>query len=95
MIEKHAKAITSKGHKFERVVISKEEALKVFQHNPFKLQLIRTKVPEGGKCSLYVMGNLVDLCTGPHVPNSSYIKAFQCTKVGSAYWLAKNDNDAL
>jgi len=95
LIDKRAKEISKKNHKFERVVIDKVDALEVFKHNPFKVQLIKTKVPEGGKCSLYIMGSLVDLCTGPHVPSSSYIKAFQCTKVGSSYWLAKNDNDNL
>ena len=50
--------------------MTKEEALQMFKYNPFKMQLIETKIPEGGKLTVYRNGDLIDLCTGPHVINT-------------------------
>jgi len=75
-IEKHAKDIAKANMNFVRVVLTKKEALDVFKHNPFKISLITNKVKEEGKCSLYIMGDFVDLCTGPHIPNTALVKAF-------------------
>lgn len=50
--------------------MSKEEALKLFSYNPFKVQLISSKIQDNGKVTAYKCGDLVDLCTGPHVPNT-------------------------
>ena len=78
-----------------RVVVTKTKALEIFKDNPFKVALITSKIPEGGLTSLYVMGNMVDLCTGPHLPNAGYIKAFKCEKNSSSNWLAKAENEPL
>jgi len=75
--------------------MSKEESLKLFEDNPFKVQLIKAKIPEGGKTSAYKCGTLIDLCTGPHIPNTKIVKAFKVTKSSSSYWLANKDNDDL
>ena len=42
-----------------------------------------------------VCGNLIDLCTGPHIPGADRVKGFKVTKNSSAYWLGKKDNDDL
>lgn len=76
-IEKTASAITSENQKFERIVLTKAEALQMFASNPFKVQLIQHKVPEGGKTTAYRCGKLIDLCTGPHVPSTGSIKSFK------------------
>lgn len=94
-IEKLTQNIASEGQKFERIVLSKEEALQMFASNPFKVQLIQHKVPEGGKTTAYRCGKLIDLCTGPHIPSTGLIKALKVTKVAAAYWLGKAGNDDL
>jgi threonyl-tRNA synthetase len=50
--------------------LTKEEALKLFAYNPFKVSLISNKIPEGGKVTAYRNGDLIDLRTGPHVPTT-------------------------
>lgn len=65
----------------------------IFQYNRFKTELIESKVPNGGKTSIYVLNDFVDLCTGPHVPNTGYVKAFDILKHSSAYWLGDAKND--
>ena len=67
----------------------------MFKYNPFKHQLIQNKVPENGKTTAYRCGNLIDLCTGPHVPHTGRINAMAITKNSSSYWLGKAENDAL
>jgi threonyl-tRNA synthetase len=67
----------------------------MFADNPFKVQLIKAKVPEEGYTSAYRCGKLIDLCTGPHIQCSDRVKGFKVTKNSSAYWLANKDNDDL
>ena len=61
----------------------------MFGYNPFKRQLIEKKIPEKGLTSAYRCGDLIDLCTGPHIPNANYVKGFKVTKNSAAYWLGK------
>jgi len=69
--------------------------LRLFAYNPFKVQLITNKVPDGGYATAYRNGPLIDLCTGPHLPTTSRIKAFKVMKNSSAYWLGDKNNDSL
>ena len=94
-IEEAAKKIVSEKQTFHRIILTKEEALRLFAYNPFKVQLIASKIPDGGKVTAYKNGDLIDLCTGPHVPLTSRIKAFKVMKNSSAYWLGKATNDSL
>lgn len=80
---------------FQRAAITKQEALEMFKHNPFKVQLITNKVPEGSYTTVYRCGKLIDLCTGPHVNSTQRIKAFKVLKNSSAYWLGNKENDVL
>lgn len=57
--------------------------------------MIESKIPDGGKVTAYKCGDLVDLCTGPHVPSTARVKAFKVMKNSSAYWLGKAENDSL
>ncbi len=59
--------------KFERVEVSKEEALRQFAHNPHKQRYIG-EAPEGQPVSLYRTGTFVDLCRGPHVPDTRWLR---------------------
>ena len=94
-IEKAVQGIIKAKEPFERLVLSKEQGLELFSTNPFKVQLIQNKIPDGGKMTAYRCGTLIDLCTGPHLSSVSMIKAFEVNKNSAAHWLGKTTNDAL
>lgn len=73
---------------FVRMELTKEEAKEMFKDNQFKLEILNTKVPDGAVCTAYRCGPLIDLCRGPHVPNTGMIKAMSVTKVSSLCSLA-------
>lgn len=54
-----------------------------------------SKIPALGRVTAYKCGNLIDLCTGPHIPSTKIIKAFKVMKNSSAYWLGDAQNDNL
>jgi len=89
-IEDKAAAATKADHPFQRLILSKEEALELFSNNPFKVQLIKNKIPYNAATTAYRCGNLIDLCTGPHLPSTGKIKAFKIIKNSSSYWLGNN-----
>ena len=94
-LEKKAQAIVSAKQPFERVVVTKDECLKIFDSNPFKKAMIASKLPEGSSTTVYRCGPFIDLCRGPHLPNTDRVKAFKCVKASSALWLGKVGNDDL
>ncbi|CAK9050090.1 unnamed protein product, partial [Durusdinium trenchii] len=94
-IEKTVAELRQSKAPFQRMVISREEALELFANNPFKVDLIERKVTPGTMTTAYRCGDLVDLCRGPHLPSTDRVKAFKVTKNSSAYWLASADNDSL
>jgi len=94
-IEDAAKAVVSQSQAFHRLILTKEQALDLFHHNPFKVSLISNKIADGAKVTAYKCGDLIDLCTGPHVPSTKMIKAFKVMKNSSAYWLGDAQNDSL
>ena len=61
---------------------------------PYKVQLIQD-LPEGETLSFYEMGDFVDLCVGPHLPNLSYLKAYKLTQIAGAYWRGDEHNKML
>lgn len=94
-IDQEVGKIAKQKQKFERMVITKEEGLELFADNPFKLQIISTKVPDGTRTTVYKCGNLIDLCRGPHVANTGKVKAFATTRHSASYWLGDAENDTL
>lgn len=94
-LEKDVEQIITQNQKFQRLIITKEQALEMFKHNPFKQAFIKAKIPDGAATSVYRCGNLIDLCTGPHVPSTGKIKALKLTNASNSYWLANNMNDSL
>lgn len=94
-LEKRIKKFVDENHSFQKVYLTKKEALELFKHNPFKVQLITYKIPENAITTAYKSGSLIDLCTGPHLPSTGRAKAFKITKSSAAYWLGKNTNDDL
>ncbi|MGN4896243.1 threonine--tRNA ligase [Bacillus cereus group sp. MYBK14-3] len=95
-IEKEMKKIINENVKIERVEVSREEAKKLFQevNDHLKLELLEA-IPSGESVTLYKQGEFVDLCRGPHLPSTGYLKAFQLTQVSGAYWRGDSNNQVL
>jgi threonyl-tRNA synthetase len=79
---------------FERREVSKEEALALFSDEPYKLELIEG-LPEDATISVYRQGQFLDLCRGPHVPDTSRIGTVGLLSVAGAYWRGNSDNTML
>ncbi|QLL32361.1 hypothetical protein HG536_0C05300 [Torulaspora globosa] len=94
-LEGVAKDVIKQKQKFERLVMSKEDLLKMFHYSKYKTYLVNTKVPDGGSTTVYRCGTLIDLCVGPHIPNTGRIKAFKLLKNSSCYFLGDSNNDSL
>ncbi len=85
-IEKRMLDLAREKQTFSRVEVSKNEALAHFtaKGDEYKLELISDL--EDGKITLYKSGTFTDLCRGPHLPNTSFIKAVKLTSLAGAYW---------
>jgi threonyl-tRNA synthetase len=90
-----AEEMSNGKHPFERLTLTKEEALEMFKDNPFKLEIIRSKIPDGQTCTAYRCGFFIDLCKGPHLVNTGKVKALSITKNAASYWLGKAENAPL
>ena len=93
-IEKEMKRISASAIDFKRYVVSKEEALKLFKDDKYKLELIN-ELPEGEIISVYEDGDYRDLCRGPHVSNTKFLKFFKLLAVSGAYWRGDSKNEQL
>ena len=95
-IEQEMNNIINENLKFERMDVLREEALNLMEekNEPYKVELIND-LPEGEKISLYKQGDYVDLCRGPHIPSTKYVKAFKLTSVAGAYWRGNEKNKML
>jgi threonyl-tRNA synthetase len=80
----------------ERIVLTRDEARALFteRREKYKLDLIE-RIPEGDTISAYRQGEFIDLCRGPHVPNTGVFKAFKLMAVAGAYWKGDANNDQL
>ncbi|KAK7461132.1 threonyl-tRNA synthetase [Stygiomarasmius scandens] len=94
-LEKVAESAIKEKQKFERLVVSKENLLKMFGYNKYKKYLIESKVPDGTSTTVYRCGPMIDLCVGPHIPHTGKIKAFMVTKNSASYFLGDAKNDSL
>jgi len=92
-IEAEMKKAIKAREPFKRVKVSKEEALAFYKNEPYKLEMIQDL--EDGTISYYRHGDFTDLCRGPHVPDTGFIKAFKLMKVSGAYWRADQSNAQL
>lgn len=72
-LEKVIKTIVNKNYPFERLLLSKEQALDLFSYNKFKVELITKKVEDNELTSVFKIGDFIDLCTGPHIPSTKYV----------------------
>ena len=60
-----------------------------------KVHFIKEKIPDGSSSTVYRCGPLIDLCLGPHIPNTSRVKAYTVYRNASSYWLGKAENEVL
>lgn len=95
-IEKEMEHIISENLEIKRIEVTYEEAVKLFQDRgeSFKLD-IAENIPNGEKLTLYQQGEFIDLCRGPHLPSTSFVKSFKLTRVSGAYWRGDNQNEVL
>ena len=98
-IEDEMKNIIEKQQKFEKEYISTEQAILLYKDQRFKQELINSADKEEGidnnEVSIYKNDNFKDLCKGPHIPNTGYLKHFKLTKVAGAYWRGIETNPQL
>ncbi|CAJ2647604.1 unnamed protein product [Trifolium pratense] len=79
---------------FERIEVTRDQALEIFSDNKFKVEIIND-LPADKTITVYRCGPLIDLCRGPHIPNTSFVKAIECLKASSAYWRGDKDRESL
>jgi threonyl-tRNA synthetase len=98
-IEERMHSIISTDQPFERVSVSVDEALAIFEDHPFKREIIAnvdpSEVSEGEDVTLYRNNGFVDLCRGPHLPSTGRIPAVTLTRTSGAYWRGDQDRDQL
>ncbi len=95
-IEKEMKNIVSESLDIVRKEVSRNEAIEIMKNRneDYKIEIING-LPEDATISLYQQGEFIDLCAGPHLPNTKYVKAFKLTSIAGAYWRADANNKQL
>jgi threonyl-tRNA synthetase len=95
-IEEEMRKIVKENLKLERLVLSREEALKLMEEKDesYKVELIND-LPEDEELTFFKQGEFIDLCAGPHVPYTSNVKAIKLLSVAGAYWRGSEKNKML
>ena len=93
-IEARMTQIVAEAQPFQRAELDRLEVRDAFTGQPYKEELI-AELPAGDVISTYTQGAFTDLCRGPHVPDTSWIRAFKLMKVAGAYWRGDNDRPML
>lgn len=94
-LERIVTDIVKDRQRFERLEVTKQDLLDMFSYNKYKQYIISTKIPDGTSTTVYRNGPLIDLCRGPHVPDTGRIEAFSIMKNSASYWLGSQENDSL
>ncbi|HEY8395784.1 MAG TPA: threonine--tRNA ligase, partial [Bacilli bacterium] len=93
-IEAEMLKIANQDLKFERREVTKEEALSIFGADKYKQEIIN-ELPEEATITVYRHGDFTDLCRGPHVPDTKFLKHFKLLSVSGAYWRGDSENEQL
>jgi len=95
-IETKMEELAKADFSVERSVMLRDEAVKFFKNmgEDYKAEIIAS-IPNNEEISLYKQGDFIDLCRGPHVPNTGKLKAFKLTKLAGAYWRGDSNNKML
>jgi threonyl-tRNA synthetase len=94
-LEKKMNELAKKNSAFIRKKIAKSDAIKYFTEkgDEYKLDLLAGL--QDGEITFYTQGDFTDLCRGPHIPNTSFIKAIKLTSIAGAYWKGNEKNKML
>ncbi|NLK94576.1 MAG: threonine--tRNA ligase [Clostridiales bacterium] len=93
-IEDEMRKIIKENPSIERFELPKDEALKLMENEPYKVELIND-LPEGEIISFYKMGDFTDLCAGPHLMSIKNVKAIKLLRSAGAYWRGNEKNKML
>ena len=94
-VEQKMKELAKAKNQYIRQEISKADAIAYFteREDPYKLELLEN-LPDG-EITFYTQGNFTDLCRGPHIPDTGFIKAVKLTSIAGAYWRGDEKNKQL
>jgi len=94
-LEKDMLQLAAKASVYTRIPMPKADAIAYFtqKEDPYKLELLEGL--EDGTITFYKQGNFTDLCRGPHIPNTSFIKAAKITNIAGAYWRGDSSRKQL
>ncbi|KEZ77695.1 threonine--tRNA ligase [Salinisphaera hydrothermalis] len=95
-IEARMHELAKRDHEVIREVVTRDKALATFvdRNEPYKQAIVR-EIPEGETIALYHHEDYVDMCKGPHVPNSRHLRHFKLMSLAGAYWRGDSDNEML
>ena len=95
-IEVRMSELAAKNFDVERTLMERDEAVTFFRDlgEEYKAEIIAS-IPADQELSLYRQGDFIDLCRGPHVPNTAHLTAFKLTKMAGAYWRGDSNNVML
>lgn len=95
LLEKKMKELAKQNNPYIRKEISKQEAVQYFKEkgDEYKLDLLQNL--EDGHITFYTQGNFTDLCRGPHIPSTGFIKGIKLTGIAGAYWKGDEKNKML
>ncbi|MDR0199231.1 MAG: threonine--tRNA ligase [Streptococcaceae bacterium] len=94
-IEAEMKKIVKENVPSVRKEVTKAEAKEIFKNDPYKLELIEEHNEDEGGLTIYTQGDYTDLCRGPHVPATGFVKYFKLLNVAGAYWRGNSDNTMM
>jgi len=95
-IENRINKLIKTNYDVEILQVSKKEAIKTFKERDetFKLRIIE-EIPEEGLINLYKHEEYIDMCKGPHVPNTRHLRHFKLLKLSGSYWRGNSENESL
>ncbi len=95
-IENRINKLIKTNYDVEILQVTKEEAIKTFKERDetFKLRIIE-EIPEEGLINLYKHEEYIDMCRGPHVPNTRHLRHFKLLKLSGSYWRGNRENESL
>tara|TARA_A100001037_G_C15127831_1_gene627167 strand:- start:357 stop:2360 length:2004 start_codon:yes stop_codon:yes gene_type:complete len=94
-IEKKMKYFVKQNLKIIREEHDGNTLRQIFADNKFKIEIMDDKLEDGAGSSVYRQGEFVDLCRGPHVPSTSYLRHFKLTSTSTAFWRADSKRENL
>lgn len=94
-IEDKMKELAKNNSVYQRIDMPKDKAIAYFteKQDPYKLELLQDL--QDGQITFYTQGNFTDLCRGPHIPNTGFIKAIKLMNIAGAYWRGNEKNKML